>query len=406
MPLVNGSFVLAVTVAVLCPLLSAHAGVIRHDRDDADHRALAADPAFDPVGQLTYVEDGSLRKCSATLIDDNWVLTAGHCVAGDDGFGAGQSAMSFRLDDGATFAGVEWFSHPQWVESGRESFSGYDIGLVRLDQTVEGVTPASLYTQTDERGQIGTIVGYGLTGTGLSGYEPGTGGTKRAGQNVLDVFGGAGFSGGGGPPTLSPNVLLIDFDNPDNPRDSRVGSTSPLDLEYLPAPGDSGGGMFLERDGQARLAGVHSFIRATDGEADGDFGDQAGIVRVSSFLEWIDSNVFALRADFDGDGDVDAFDLSLWQQGFGTTTATSAVALIGDADGDGDVDAFDLSIWQTEFGSARLAPSPIIAIPEPAAGLVLAAALLLGRPSARERCRFTPTRLSPAACSRCRTPRG
>ncbi len=74
--------------------------------------------------------------------------------------------------------------------------------------------------------------------------------------------------------------------------------------------------------------------------------------------------------DFDGDGDVDAFDLGIWQTGFGTTYAATADR--GDADYDGDVDAFDLGIWQTAFDGSAAVP----AAPEPAVAGVLLAGLL------------------------------
>ncbi len=67
----------------------------------------------------------------------------------------------------------------------------------------------------------------------------------------------------------------------------------------------------------------------------------------------------ALPADFDLDGDVDAFDLGIWQTGFGITGG--ATAMDGDADADGDVDAFDLGLWQTNFGTGVGAT-----VPEPA----------------------------------------
>ncbi len=70
--------------------------------------------------------------------------------------------------------------------------------------------------------------------------------------------------------------------------------------------------------------------------------------------------------DFDGDGDVDAFDLGIWQTGFGTTSG--ATWADGDADDDGDVDAFDLGLWQTNFGTGVGSAS----VPEPgAAALVI-----------------------------------
>ncbi len=79
---------------------------------------------------------------------------------------------------------------------------------------------------------------------------------------------------------------------------------------------------------------------------------------------------FAISGDFDLDGDVDAFDLGLWQLAFGTTTGAAFEQ--GDADQDGDVDAFDLGLWQTNFG--RKTGS---SVPEPATCAVLAFGLVL-----------------------------
>ncbi len=77
--------------------------------------------------------------------------------------------------------------------------------------------------------------------------------------------------------------------------------------------------------------------------------------------------------DFDLDGDVDAFDLGIWQTGFGVTSGASVTD--GDADCDGDVDAFDLGLWQTNFGAATTS-----AAPEPATAALLAlGAVALGR---------------------------
>jgi hypothetical protein len=57
----------------------------------------------------------------------------------------------------------------------------------------------------------------------------------------------------------------------------------PQDLEYQLAPGDSGGGLFID----GRVAGVNSFISATDGNTDADYGDLSYTVRVSSHIDWI-----------------------------------------------------------------------------------------------------------------------
>ncbi len=71
----------------------------------------------------------------------------------------------------------------------------------------------------------------------------------------------------------------------------------------------------------------------------------------------------AVPGDADGDGDVDAFDLGLWQTQFGM----SGDGLSADFDNDGDVDAFDLGIWQINFGTGVGGA----AVPEPATALLL-----------------------------------
>jgi hypothetical protein len=76
--------------------------------------------------------------------------------------------------------------------------------------------------------------------------------------------------------------------------------------------------------------------------------------------------MMAIPGDFDGDGDVDAFDLLIWQNGYGTGTTFWE----GDAELDGDVDAFDLLIWQNNYGAGPAA------VPEPSAILLLATGAL------------------------------
>jgi hypothetical protein len=79
-------------------------------------------------------------------------------------------------------------------------------------------------------------------------------------------------------------------------------------------------------------------------------------------------------ADFDGDGDVDADDLTAWRGGYGTSPG--ATQSQGDADGNGTVDGADFLAWQRALTTP--ASSPLAAaVPEPdAAGLALAALAL------------------------------
>ena len=83
----------------------------------------------------------------------------------------------------------------------------------------------------------------------------------------------------------------------------------------------------------------------------------------------------AIIGDFNGDGDVDAFDFGVWQENY--PTASGATRAMGDANGDGDVDAFDLSYWQVNY--------PYPPAPEPATlGLLLVGGLAL----LRRRCKL------------------
>jgi GH25 family lysozyme M1 (1,4-beta-N-acetylmuramidase) len=80
----------------------------------------------------------------------------------------------------------------------------------------------------------------------------------------------------------------------------------------------------------------------------------------------------APTADFDRDGVVDGDDFLEWQRNVGRT-GSAATFVRGNADGDADVDAADLAIWQNQYAAA--ASSNAASIPEPT-GLAGAAVAL------------------------------
>jgi len=249
-----------------CLVSSASAGTIRDDRPDSSYLALANTPAYAPVGTLvnSWGYNGS-----ATLIAPDWLLTAAHNLV------AANSA-TFTIN-GAAYNSSQLFLNPNWQSS--DPMSTYDVGLVHLASPVLGVTPARLYTDSSEIGQVGTFVGWGLTGTGLTGYRR-LDNQKRAFQNVID--------GDFGNPSL---LLGSDFDNPQNSAESTFGDANPLDLEGAVAPGDSGGGVFVTIGSDTYLAGVIAFIAATDGNPNADYGDVSGFGRVSGFYPWITATI-------------------------------------------------------------------------------------------------------------------
>ena len=270
-----------VSVAAVVLLTQSAWGIVRrHDVDDSQYINLANQPQFAAVGKVFT----STSAGSGTVIANGWwVLTAAHVVAG-------ASSISFQIG-ASTYTAQNVFIHPSYPGSG--FFPTADIALIELNAPVAGVTPAQIYTGTNEIGKQGHSVGYGLTGTGITGYISNTYGTKRAMRNIIDLII---FPNG----TISPNgtILLSDFDSPGDANNSLGSGSSPtpLDLEGMVAPGDSGGPVFIEEGGIWYIAGVHSFLAdpgppTGNGQVDARYGDIMGSTRVSSYAGWINSVV-------------------------------------------------------------------------------------------------------------------
>lgn len=263
----TATLAIAATLSTVALELPAKAGTIRHDRSDWQYRSLAN--SFSSVGFLSARNRARGWSCSGTLIARSYVLTAAHCV---------EQPMGGILTQGTFSLGNQAYRVNRvsilndWFTTGRNFGLGVDIAVMSLAGSVWNANPAMLYTSRDEDLKLGTYVGYGMTGTGLTGATQ-AGGVKRAGQNTMGVGTRLGYSD---------RVLISDFDDP------RLANwydplSRPQNLEYQIAPGDSGGGMFID----GRVAGVNSFGSSTDGRTDDDYGDISGSVRVSSWVNWI-----------------------------------------------------------------------------------------------------------------------
>jgi hypothetical protein len=260
-------------VAVLCALFVctsgdfAAGGTIRHDRNDSLYTNLAASADFQAVGKFTI--DGPITVASGTLIRPDWVLTAAHIVSFPT-----PANVTFELA-GNQYEAAEWIVHPAWTG---ELARGADLALVRLQSPVMGITPATLFAGNLEVDKTAVFVGYGQTGTGLTGSIEGSEGTKRAGENVIEALGSA--------IGVSDNYVLADFDSPFG-NTSVFGDRFPLNLEYFTARFDSGSGMFLDEAGAKHLAGVAAFGAYLDDVPNASYGEIDGFTRVSRFRDWI-----------------------------------------------------------------------------------------------------------------------
>lgn len=280
----------------------SYAGVIRHDVDPSEYLWLARQQQFDSVGAITFqTANQSSFICSGTVIAKNWVLTAGHCV--DDAVSMTFHLPQYNADrtelSHIQFTASSWQAHYNW---NGDLGAGWDIGLMYFDNPFD-VEPAKLYSGGNETGAITTHVGYGASGTGLTGAVENPG-VRRAGQNVVDGL----FSAEG----TGQQLMWSDFDHPDpNATDpwgdvyndwvnewysdhpyfagANISSeNAALPLEYSIAGGDSGGGAFVYENGEWLLAGVHSLgwnINGTGPQA--DYGTLFASVRVSDVNDWI-----------------------------------------------------------------------------------------------------------------------
>ena len=276
---------LAAAVGVVGFGVSASALVIGSG-DSSTYQNLAG--GYATVGQFYGTDSTGAFAASGVVVAPNWVLTAGHVVTGANSLtffldgGGGWSSFSDGSRTG--FSATDWVSYPKYDGN---LGAGYDIALVRFGQdlTQNGqIAPAVLYTGAGETGKVGTAVGYGMFGTGSTGSTI-FDGLKRAGTNMIDAVAIT--------PGKDNRILLEDFDS-GFASDNVYGSSSPLALESLIAPGDSGGGLFVSCGSASStaddcLVGITSFGSARDGNINSDFGDIGGFTRVSSFASWINS---------------------------------------------------------------------------------------------------------------------
>ena len=272
----------AAVVIVLATALHCPAGTIRHDRDPGHYLGYATAPPFASAGLLRVGRPGDSSSGSGVLVGDGrWVLTAAHLLESTQ-------SLSFEVG-GRSYTSDGWVAHPRYDGDFRK---GYDIGLVRLSERVDGVAPAGLYRGKRELGAAATFLGFGRTGTGITGAEPfdQVDFLGRAGTNMIDGTVGELPREYKSKLPSRARVFVTDFDSPSDPAVNTIGSAAPTDLEILISHGDSGGPVFLDAgDGRgAVVAGIHSFGEFRDERDDSDYGDVAGHTRVSTARTWIE----------------------------------------------------------------------------------------------------------------------
>jgi hypothetical protein len=231
---------------------------------DADY--IAEGSLYPAIGRCVGDSGSFFPNGSGVLIGERWVLTAGHLTSG-------ASSATFEIE-GTVYSSARIIIHP---DIGPPFDPVIDLALVELEAPVTDVDPVRMWrfgSRDDILGEEATWTGWGFGGDGLTGaiLNPDTL-ALRAFTNVIDGFGDE--------IGLNPASVYSDFDRPG-------GTDTVTRLEGNVAPGDSGGGVFVERNGEMVLVGVTSYRAQTDGTQDSDYGDFSGATDLFDLFGWIE----------------------------------------------------------------------------------------------------------------------
>jgi hypothetical protein len=270
---------LSIAAAVAC----APASVRRDDTSDGLYRALGNRSAFASVGRVEIdYGQGYEAIGTATLYGVDRVVSAGHVFEAS----VLNTAVGVRINFGRGRVAYIDFTSPGVVNvnPGYDSFTlRDDVSVIFLPPTFH-INPASIYQGRRVRRETTiTYVGYGDTGTGLTGSKTYSI-EKRGGQNALGTY----YMGG--------RDFEIDFDRPGHPEYSSLGGKKPLRLEGLIGPGDSGGSVWVRIGNRWQVIGINSygldyFPNGRGNGIEDDYGDHSGFVYLPRYYAWMNSLV-------------------------------------------------------------------------------------------------------------------
>ena len=291
---IKPSRTIILTLSILS-FITYFSGIIRHDIPENKYLRLAKQKQFDCVGQIFTGTSGG----SCILITDKFVLSAAHIFLDSDTKTDtlkmdGKSMITFsplniRVTDvskiyilikGQKVKAKKLTLHPAYLDSLTKG--SCDIALIELEQPLKNILPAKLNTAFDELNSNVVGVGYGVSGPADRPDLVAPHNKKIAGENVVDSLSGAKYSG-------YETLMLCDLDHPSKQECNKMGSSQPKPLEYVCSGGDSGGGLFRQKNNTWELIGVcsGSNVDITILMKTGYYGQTMRWTRVSLFTEWI-----------------------------------------------------------------------------------------------------------------------
>lgn len=256
-------------LACMCLIYTSTAIIYRRDAQLSSFVNLAKDRQFDCIGSVYDGQaDANRLAGSCVLIGDQYVLTAWHVFK----YGVDFKATRYRISyNGVSYAIDYCLPFPG---------EGHDIVLVKLKDKVAHIQWAGMNISDQVTGDTITMVGYGQQrrsdmSEGMLGI-----GVRTAAHNIIDSLGGI-------PITGRPSRLYADF------HDYLSAASVLLPLEGMLNGGDSGGGMFILRNGKYILAGIAIGSRMTFNTQKGFDGSIMYWCNVAAYYSWIMKNMKA-----------------------------------------------------------------------------------------------------------------
>jgi len=221
----------------------------------------------DELGKVTVgvTDADSTKICTGSIISSNIILTAAHCVEKQD-------AKKMRIVFGSKITDSKNTVKVEAVAVHKDYFHntsvGNDLALIKIEGTVPSkykvldIERSSLLTL--EKGTPIQVAGFGKNKTGFFG---GGAGTLRKGQVSLDQY------------SAEEKLLVLDQSN-----------------ENGICNGDSGGGAFVEVDGELVQLGVNSYVPSKKkGSSTGDCKSKSYLTNIAFYLDWIQMTMAELN---------------------------------------------------------------------------------------------------------------